>query len=238
MNDYQTFAYSPNLTIEVLPHARGFSLSDHEKLLIENIWRHEENLASSLHNGQIFNVISLEGDKIIGEFVEYKYYLAQQRDTNFEPALQIKTLSISGITTTVDKILVGQRSATVTTYQNYYELVPSGGIDPRAQQGNQINIKRQFELELWEESGISVTEIKSIKPVAIFYDLKNKIYEACAELNINYTILKESLHPSDEYQKLEWISKREIQGFVQKHSHEFVPFSIYLLEEYKKKSLR
>jgi len=231
MNNYQTIEMRPDFYIEVLPHARGFTLSDHEKRLVDNLWNDEEaERTSHLHNGQILNVVSVEPNKLVGEFIEYKYYIAQLRDPNFEEVLKIKTLAISGITTIADKILVGQRSSHVTAYKNYYELVPSGGIDPGSQVGNRINIARQFEIELWEETGISVTEIKSIRPKALIYDKENKTYEICAEINVNYTILKEPLAASEEYPKLQWISKRDIQDFVSKHESEFVPFSLYLLQ--------
>lgn len=228
MDKYQIITISPQFHIQVLPQARGFSLSDHEKLLIENIWQHEENKHPQLHNGQIFNVISLEKERLIGEFIEYKYYLAQLRDPNFISALNIATLAISGVTTVVDKILIGRRADHVTTYANFYELVPSGGMNTRAQVNDRIDPIRQFEMELWEETAISVTEIKSIRPIALVFDLENRQYEHCAELSINYTILKEELQPSNEYQELKWISKKEVKEFIHKHEQEFVPFSLFL----------
>lgn len=231
MSNYQTIKITPDFYIQVLPYARGFTLSDHEKMLVENIWRHEETARSStLHNGQILNVVSVESDRLVGEFIEYKYYLAQLRDPNFDEVLKIRTLAISGITTTVDKILIGLRAGDVSAYQGHYEFVPSGGIDPGSQIDDRINVARQFETELWEESGISVTEVKDILPLALVFDSENKIYEMCAELSINYSILREQLRPNDEYQKLEWISKREIKDFIAKHEEKFVPFSLYLLK--------
>lgn len=231
MNNYQTINLPRDFYIQVLPYARGFTLSDHEKMLVENIWRHEERACSAkLHNGQILNVVSVESDHLIGEFIEYKYYLAQLRDPNFEEVLKIRTLAVSGITTTVDKVLIGQRAQDVSAYGNWYELVPSGGIDPRSHVDDRIHVARQFEMELWEESGISVAEIKGIRPLALIFDSKNKIYELCAELSVNYSILKEPLRPSEEYQKLEWVSKREIKEFVAKHEGQLVPFSFYLLQ--------
>lgn len=232
MNNYQTFAITPNFIIEVLPVSRGFTLSDHEKNIVENIWNFEHRQFSHLYNGQILNVVKWDNDKLLGEFIKYKYYIAQLRDPNLQQILDIQTVSISGMTLTGEKILIGQRSDQVTAYKNYYELVPSGGIDPNASHGNQIDLKRQFEIELWEETGISVTEIKGIKPIALVYDTKNKSYEICAEINVNYTILKENLNPSEEYQKLQWFTKRELADFIQKKEKEFVPFSLFLLNKY------
>lgn len=222
---------TPNFFIEVLPYARGFTLSDHEKDLVDNIWSLEQKHFPHLFNGQILNVVQVEENKLVGEFIEYKYYFAQLTDPQLASVLNIQTLAISGITMTGDKILVGQRSEDVTTFKNFYELVPSGGIDPNAQVQERIDLKRQFELELWEESGISTTEIKSIKPLALIYDQQNKTYEIAAEITVNYTVLKEDLEHSQEYQKLQWFTKRELMEFIKKNKN-FVPLSLFLLQKY------
>ncbi|MCE5318714.1 MAG: hypothetical protein LLG04_15305 [Parachlamydia sp.] len=47
---------------------------------------------------------------------------------------------------------------------------PPGGIDPHALQGGQIDLKEQFQRELWEETGISVTEVKGIQPFLLVHD--------------------------------------------------------------------
>ncbi len=234
MNHFQVHQLSSSFTIEVLPYARGFTLSDHEKILIENIWNHELNRRpSNLYNGQILNVVSFSPDKMVAEFVDYKYFLAQLRDPNFEPVLELRTVGISGVTTVVDKVLIGRRSATVSTFPNCYELVPSGGIDPSALVGDKIDFVKQFEVELWEETGISVTEIKEIRPMVLVYDENLKMYDLCAEIIVNYSVLKEFIDPSEEYEDIEWIPKSEIGREIRRHKKDFVPLSLLLLEMMK-----
>lgn len=231
MSPFQIHKLNPNFYIEVTPYARGFTLSDHEKILIENIWNHEiSNQNERLFNGQILNVVSFTEEKMVAEFVDYKFYLAQLRDPNFEPVLGIRTVCVSGITTIVDKVLMGRRSPTVSNFPKFYELVPSGGIDPGSLVTNKIDITKQFEVELWEETGISVTEVKDIRPLGLVYDEDQKTYDFCAEIVVNYSALKEFLDPSDEYEDLAWIPKHDIEKIIRRHKKEIVPLSLLLLQ--------
>ena len=231
MPDYQTIRLTPDFTIKAIPFARGFSLSDFEKKLVDRIWIEAQNeTAARFYNGQILNFISLEENVLLGEFIDYKFYLAQLRDESLVHSLNIQPIAISGITTTANKVLVGQRSDHVTLYKNFYELVPSGTIDPECLDGDRVDFKKQFEKEVWEESAISVTDMRETNPFALIYDSNRKAYEICAEISVNYLVAKDNLSPSEEYQQLEWVPKTEIHKFAKKHRDIFVPFSLYLLE--------
>lgn len=231
MNNYQTFKITSDFTIYVAPYSRGFTLSDHEKLLIENIWRNEQLTRPTLFNGQILNVVEATPSKIEGEFIDYKYYLAQEKDPRCKELLNIKPLSISGLTTAGDKVLIGLRSTQVTDYPNFFETVPSGGIDPRALKDDHIDIHKQFQLELWEETKISVTDVKNVILNGLAYDKQLDRFELYATLQVSYTILKEELDLSAEYKSLRWISKSELPAFVKKNQQQLVPFTLFLLKD-------
>jgi hypothetical protein len=230
MNNYQTFQLAPDFTVSVAPYSRGFTLSDHDKLLIENIWRNELLTRPTLFNGQILNVLDATSSKIEGVFIDYKYYLASEKDPRCKELLNIKPLSISGLTTAGDKVLIGLRSLQVTDYPDFFESVPSGGIDPRALIDDRIDIHKQFQLELWEETKISVTDVKNVILNGLAYDKNLDRFELYATLQISYTILKEELEPGVEYKSLKWISKSELPAFVKKNQEQIVPFSLYLLQ--------
>jgi hypothetical protein len=230
MTDYQTIKISPNLALSVIP-PRGFVLSDHQKIEIETLWRREQEVRlTNLFNGQLFNLIEINGDKLIGEFVEYKYYLAQLRNPGFVEILHILPICMSGITLAGNKILIGQRSTNVTQYPGYYETVPSGGIDSSSTVDGTIDLKRQFEKELWEETRISVTEIKKIELFSLIFDPENNLYELCGEIQVNYSSLRESLEPSEEYSKFLWLTKQELKYHIESYSSQYVPFSLHLLK--------
>jgi hypothetical protein len=228
--DYQTFKVSHNFCIDVIP-TRGFTLSDHQKDEIETIWRQEQSQSSSpLFNGQLLNLIQLEENKIVGEFIEYKYYLAQLRHPSFKELLCIRPVCISAITCVGDKVLMGERSSNVTQYQNYFEVVPSGGIDEKCLVNETIDLPRQFEKELWEETRISMTEIKKNEIFSLIYDFKEDSYELCAEIHLNYSILKEPISPTEEYQQFQWYLKKELKSFVNSNQTKIVPFSLHILK--------
>jgi 8-oxo-dGTP pyrophosphatase MutT (NUDIX family) len=228
--DYQTFNWTAAFRLEVAESPRGFILSDYEKAHIERLW--QEELAarpSQLFNGQLLNFVSFEEERMVGEFIDYKFYLAQLRDPLMQPLLQIAPICISGMTLSGEKLLIGRRAHGVSQYPDAFEAVPSGGIDPHAQRDHQIDLLDQFERELWEETGISVTEIKRIRPFLIAHDLSTQLYEICAQIDVNYTVVSEERSPTEEYQEFIWVPRMELKAFIQKHESEFVPFSLYLL---------
>lgn len=231
--EYQNFKIPPTFHLEVA-QTRGFALTDYDKTRVNMLWQEEMvERASKLFNGLIFNFVSFEGDKMVGEFIDYKFYLAQLRDPGLEPLLKIELISVSGLTVSGDKVLLGRRSNQVTQDAGKWEAVPSGGIDHNAQRGNTIDLKEQFGRELWEETGISVTEIKRILPFLIVRDPYTHIYEICAEIDVNYTVVREERQPSEEYSELVWVPKSEMKTFLKKHGNEFVPFSLYLIQTAK-----
>lgn len=235
VNDkYQITKLSPNFAIKVLPEARGFTLSEFDKLHINSLWKKEaEDSAKRLFNGQILNFVRWEGETLIGEFIEYKFYLAQVRDEGLRSLLNIEPIGASGITLTGDKVLFGKRSSYVTTYPEYYELVPSGSVDDGALLGDKIDLKKQFEVELWEETEISTTEIRTIEPLALIYDRQKKIYELCASITVNYSVVREELHSSDEYLELRWVARSDLPAFLRKQKQPIVPISLELLKMIK-----
>lgn len=234
--DYQTFKLTPQFHLEVAKSPRGFTLSDYDKARVEMLWQEELMVRSSdLYNGQLLNFVSLDGMRLLGEFVEYKFYLAQLRDPALQPLLQIAPICISGLTFSGNKVLIGRRSKTVMQDRDHFEAVPSGGIDPHSQRGDLIDISEQFQRELWEETGISVTEIRNIQPFLLAYDPSTHLYEICASIEVNYTVVLEPRKPTAEYGEFIWVPKAEMKAFVAKHSSECVPFSLYLLQEFVKR---
>lgn len=225
--NYQTFKWGADFKLTVAP-PRGFALSDYDKMHVEMLWR-EETIAraSKLFDGQILNFVSLENNRMVGEFIDYKFYLAQLRDPGLQPLLQITPIAISGFTLAGDKLLIGRRSQLVTQYRSLYECVPSGGIAPSSLRGQEIDLEEQFRREFWEETAISVTEIKRIKPLQIVFD--GSFYEICAILEVNYTVIREKLEPTEEYSELFWVPKAELKNFLKKHETELVPLSAHLI---------
>lgn len=229
MDNFQTIPWPKGAVIEVLHEARGFELSDLSKNVVDQIWF--ETSEDHHFNGQILNFISFENNILIGEFVEYKFYFAQMREKGLKEQLNIRPIAISGITTTANKVLIGKRSEKVSEYKNAYELVPSGVIDPESVVDHRVNLVKQFEKELWEETGISSTEVRDIVPFAFIYDRARDSFEICAQIHLNFLAASEDLRQTEEYQQLKWILKSELETFKKRHASECVPLTLYLLQQ-------
>lgn len=229
MDNFQTTLWPQGAKIEVLPEARGFELSDIYKKMVDQIWF--ETSSEHHFNGQLLNYISFENNVLLGEFIEYKFYYAQLREPDLRPFLNIRPVAISGITTTANKVLIGKRSNTVSEFKNHYEVVPSGGVDASTLTSNRVDLFKQFEKELWEETAISSTDIREIAPFALIYDSARDSYEICAEIHVNFLTASDELRRTPEYEKLFWILKSDVGVFAKKHANECVPLTLYLLQQ-------
>lgn len=198
---------------------------------VDHIW--EKALESSeghLFNGQFLSAIEFQGESLLAEFVDYKLYLAQLRKPSLKSHLQIRPLCISGFTHARTSVLIGKRGSHVSTYAGAYELVPSGGIDPKAKVKDTIDLRRQFMLELKEEAGIEESSVVDFHLKFLIEDLKEESFEVCAEIKLAPKMLKTPLVTSEEYSELFWIAWENIPEFIIEKSHQFVPLSLKLLQ--------
>ncbi len=197
---------------------------------IEEIWRGEvEKLGHHVFNGRLLSMVELTPNLMVGEFVEYKHYLAQKRRPALEPFLHIKPVGVSGRTHVGDYFLFGKRSQNVLLDKGMFELVPSGGVDPQSQVGDRIAIEKQIEIELYEETGIDPALIERIKPLALMIESDAFIYEVCLDITLKKEALEIPLGHNKEYDELLWIERQEIPKFKQEHLGEIVPASLRIL---------
>lgn len=230
MANFKLFTISKDFKIKVVPDHFD-SISADLKKEIDDIWNDESSRRKNgLFNGKILSAIKYEGDELFAKFVDYKVYLAQLSHLELEKYLKIKPICVNGLTRCQDFILFGKRSLEVTQYQNCYELVPSGGLDPSSLFNEQIDIRQQILSEFEEETGIEEFNIENIVLRYLIYDPAIYTYEICAELTINPMILQKKLTATKEYTDLFWLSKKELKNFISTHEKNFVPLSIHLLK--------
>lgn len=237
MEIYRTIRISPFFSIFVDLASREYDLSDQVKSMIEDIWAREYEIRKGqLYNGKLLSFVALENERVLGRFVDYKYYLVQTKEPSLKAVLRIEPISISGICTAKNKVLVGQRSDSVTQYPGLFELVPSGGIEPSSLIVDRVDLTKQFYNELLDEAGIGKKLVKKITPFAFVHDLRKESYEICANIHLAHEALNASEPPPAEYSKLLWMTKDQLQQFISENEDKFVPFSRYLIElqeEYK-----
>jgi len=123
--------------------------------------------------------------------VEYKHYLAQRSGID----LGITPLAVSGIVFYQENnskiFYVGKRSETVTQYPGYYEFIPSGSIDAKNLVPNQpVDYSKQLIIELKEELGVPVEDIKSHNAFCLIFDEIDRVYDIGIEIEVKKSKIK------------------------------------------------
>ena len=206
-------------------------LSDDVAAAIEAIWKSElQRSQGRLFNGQLLSMISWDKEHMVGEFIEYKYYLAQTRNPKLEPFLRIRPIAMSGITHSGNKILFGLRAETLSQNPLFYELAPSGGVDPSVAEGNSINLHKLVLKELEEEAGLVEKDIFSVNLFALVYEPAEQSFEICTEIHIDPSIADSKIMPIDEYIRFFWVDTHDAAHFVSRHREKMLPMSMHLLK--------
>lgn len=206
-------------------------ISEANKIRIEEIWKNELiRTQGKLFNGELLSADNFDGKHLRGHFVEYKLYIAQTRDPSLMDELRITPICVCGYTTAGDFILIGKRADHVTDYQNYFELVPAGGIDPSAIVKDGIDIIKQIKIELKEEAGIEAMMVRSIIPSFLIFYPGNRTYEICAKIELDPSVRNLVLERDEEYTELMWIPKSSMNEFIRQHRQKIIPLSLQILQ--------
>lgn len=162
--------------------------------------------------------------------ISFKEFLASR--TLKEPYHYIhKPLGVSGWILHRDKVLIGIRSENVLTYTNYYELVPSGGVDERAIEGNSLNFKKSLFCEFIEETGMDRNYIESITPKLLIYCMEELLFDICQEIKLFDHVDVDCETGNEEYKQLFWVPKADLKEFLEDHRENLVPTSLAIIEE-------
>lgn len=224
MADYQTLKIKNQFEVLVVDAPEPMELSDGQKQQIELIWQ-EELKKRELFNGEILSCLSFDKERLTGEFLPYKLFIAKLRN----PEMQIKIIpvSVSGLILHGDNIMIGRRSSLVSEFPGYYELPPSGGIGKEMLKEGRVELRSQIAKELFEEIGITPRKIRKIQFFMLAYDQKQDHIDLCAEIKITPFAMQSI---SGEYTQIMTIPKNEISQFVEKYLEQFVPLSILILK--------
>lgn len=226
----ETFLLSLDFSVLFNPSHPEKKVSETVQQHIEEIWKKEiVRTRGKVFNGRFLSADHFDGKYLQGHFVDYKYYLAQTRDPTLAQELNIKPVCVCSYTVCDDCILMGKRADYVTEYQNFYELVPAGGIDPSAISGSSIDIIKQIKLELKEEAGIDASYVQSIIPTFLINYPGNMPYEICVKIELNPAVKNLQAERDDEYTELIWIHKDKMDEFVKQNHENIIPLSILIL---------
>jgi isopentenyldiphosphate isomerase len=224
--DYQTMLFRSPFLVDLQAPPSYDTLSDAKKQLIQTLWNEEgKRKGRTLHEERILSAISYDNKTLVCQFVSSKYFLAQKCDPSLKSDLKIVPVSLNGLTSIADNLLLAKRADWVAEYPDRYELVPSGCVRPSAD--STIDLKQGLFQRLLDEVGIDRSYIKTVKFFALLRDLKTDAIELCAEIKVKPFAIFSS---SSKYSQVMTIASSEIQAFAHKHAAEFVPLSLKLLK--------
>ncbi|CRX39230.1 hypothetical protein [Estrella lausannensis] len=210
-------------------------LSDESLRRIDEIWDKEFQIRQgSLYNGDVLGIVSASDEELLVEKVEYKLVLALLRDPRLSAEISFKPLSTSGMTISSGAVLIGQRSQYVSSYPNFYEMVPSGSIDCSTCHEGIIDLREQLVKELTEEADIHPSYIESTEGWSLIYDVAGRGYEVVARLRVKEFISSSPKHMSEgEYRSLIWLPKEEFEKHLMQHIDHYVPLTKHLYYSWK-----
>lgn len=225
--DFQTLHISSKFAIHLIPSSSYDELSDAKKALIQTIWDQEQKRREGkLHEGAILSAIAYDKESLTGQFVPYKYFMAQLSDPSLKKDLKIVPVSLSGMTLVGDNLIIAKRAWWVAEYPDHYELAPSGGIRPPNAEQGYVDMKGQLLSELVDEVGIEADCVKSVRFFSLVRDHKSDGIELLAKIMVKPCGI---LSSSSEYTQVLTVPLTEVESFVKKHEQEFVPLSLEML---------
>lgn len=215
--------------ITLQPSISFSDLEENKKHLIQTIWDEEQKRRNGkLHEGVILSALSYDHKSLHGQFVPYKYYLAQYVNPSLKADLKIVPVALSGMTFMGDDLVIAKRADWVTQFANLYELAPSGGVHlPSGDEGS-IDMKQQLLGELQEEIGISEKLVKSVKFFGLLHDTEEDSLELAAEIRLRSSGL--ILSSSSEYPQVMTVPHSELQSFVKEKEGQISLLSLALLK--------
>ena len=169
-----------------------------------------------LFDGLLLSVKAVTDEFLIGDWVDYRYLIAQQMSSSLRSVLNIIPVGISSTTRCGDSILMGKRASFLANYPNCYECAPSGGVDADSVKGNEVDISSFIIKELEEEVGLSPRDVAKIEPTTLCFDPSAQAYEVVVSIEIRPEAY-DKVGPTMEYPEIFWLKKNEIHSFLNLH---------------------
>ncbi len=213
------------IMLKLVNHKPDINIS--QKQTIEKIWNRELKNKKKLFDGKIVSYKShkKKGDHLVIDcfITQYKYFLAQLK--NPELRLNIRPIGVSGIIIDKDKNMLAGIRHNVSEYEDFYEFIPAGSIDPSNAIDDFILFAKQLTEEFEEETQIKKDKIEKIVPCCLIFDKNHGVYDICSKIYVKgllCDLIKSG--QNDEYKYIEIINLKKIHKKIK--THNFVPTSI------------
>ncbi len=209
------------VTLHWQPDASAFT--PEQLAQVEEIWAKRPK---GIFNGSLFNhhqTIIQDGHiRLVGSYTQYKFYFAQRHGVD----LGLYPMGVSGLIEVDGHIVFARRSLHVTAYKNYFELVPSGGLDETTRRENgTVDVAAQIREEFVEEVGLPADCVLEVQPFAVIYTPAERVYDVACILTVKATpqAILNSLRQSTEYTAPVLVPRPMLKEWMQMHQQEILP---------------
>lgn len=232
---FRVFPISKNISVNVEPSQKIFEATLSSDVIneVNEIWETAKEKSPHLSNEKLFCLKTRKAERLSGEFIEYKYYFAQKKSKNLKEKLRLTPLGVSGCIYIDDSFVMAKRSAYITSYPGFYELVPSGGLNEMhvGLQGV-IDFNYQLLTELREELGISQSLVQDTKPFALIFDQQDRVFDLgiLISLKIDAAQILPYLKANAEYDMPFLLSTKSIESFIVQNFQKVVPTTLAMFE--------
>jgi ADP-ribose pyrophosphatase YjhB (NUDIX family) len=229
----RTEALGHALSIRIVAEPEMAAAAEVEKE-VDDLWTAAEAAGpSSLFNGPMLSFVALREGTLEARLTDYRHVLAQKRAPHLYEALRIRPLAVSGLVRHGSRVVFGKRAGYTTQDAGRWELVPSGGLTPRAlDAGGNISAETQVLQELQEELGVAASVVESVRPFLLVEDLDAHVIEVGFEITLAASqsdLEQATSQRSDEYAAIEWVETSELARFCDPGAHDVIAVSRALL---------
>ncbi len=217
-----------NFSIRFDLHKSHRHLTDWQSAEVDKIWA-EQQKSRLLYDGLLLSVKAVTDEFLIGDWVDYRFMVAQQHSPSLRTVLNIIPVGISAVTRCGEYVLIGKRAGFLANYPNCYECAPSGGVDADSVKGNEVDIATFILKELEEEVGIFPRDVAKVEPTSLCFDAGAQSYEVVVSIEL-IPEAYDRIVPTMEYPEIFWLKKSEITSFINLHKDAILPLSQELLK--------
>ena len=199
---------------------------------VDELWERERQARPGLVDGSIVSVSEIRGDRVLARACPYRLFVARECDALLRATLGVRALGVSGVLLVgayggTRSVVLGRRAWDVTEYPGAWELVPSGGVEPRrAGADGIVDVSAALLDELEEEAGVSKEAVAETVPLGLVHDLGQDGYDVCFALSLREAPSLQLL----EYDETALIPATEADAWLAATAGVVVPTSRAILE--------
>lgn len=195
---------------------------------LDTFWVEQTTKRPSLYNAPLLTLEFISKKSLVTTWRSYSEYLASRAEVIPNPIIPV---GVSGVLSYKSKLLIGRRSPEVTSYPEYLELVPSGGISG---DGKNIDFEEQLRRELREETKFTDHDIQSLHPLCFIYDSNDPCFDIVMQINLDPSIQVEDIlnriTSNEEYSTLSFIKLDTLASLLNDPKEKIVPTSIAIIQ--------